>query len=75
MLINLVREVWIASLLTKMVTIPDEYSDFLVIFSKDSAIELSTSSDINKHAIDLNLGKEPFYRPIYSLEPVELETL
>ena len=32
-------------------------------------------SDINKHAIDLEPGKQPPYGPIYSLGPVELETL
>ena len=30
---------------------------------------------MNEHAIKLEEGKQPFFGPIYSLEPVELETL
>lgn len=30
---------------------------------------------MNEHAIDLIDGKQPFYGPIYTLSPVELETL
>ena len=30
---------------------------------------------MNKHAIELEEGKQPPFRPIYSLGPVELETL
>ena len=32
-------------------------------------------TEINIYAIDLEKGKQPPYRPIYSLAPVELETL
>ena len=31
--------------------------------------------ELNEHAIDLEDGKQPPYGPIYSLSPVELETL
>ena len=33
------------------------------------------NTGINKHAIKLEEGKQPFYEPIYSPRPVELETL
>ena len=38
-------------------------------------MELSKNTGINKHAIKLQDGKQPPYRPIYSLGPVELEIL
>lgn len=66
---------WIALLLAEKITVPDEYLDFGDVFSKDSAAEQPPRSDINKYAIDLKLGKEPPYKPIYSLEPVEFQTL
>ena len=55
--------------------VPNEYSDFTDVFSLDLAIELPKHTEINIHAIDLEEGKQPPYRPIYSLEPMELETL
>ena len=38
-------------------------------------MELSENTGINEHAIELVEGKQPPYGPIYSLGPVELETL
>ena len=38
-------------------------------------MELPENTGINKHAIELEVGKQPPYGPIYSLGPVELETL
>ena len=38
-------------------------------------MELPENTGIKKHAIKLEIGKQPPYRPIYSLRPVELETL
>ena len=38
-------------------------------------MELPKNIGINKHAIELQDGKQPLYGPIYSLGPVELETL
>ena len=32
-------------------------------------------TEINTHAIKLKKGKEPSYKPIYSLKPIELKTL
>ena len=37
--------------------------------------ELPKHTEINDHVIELVDGKQPPYRPIYSLKPVELETL
>ena len=69
------REAQIASLLTEEVKIPDEYSDFTDVFSEEKASVLLERTEFNEHAIDLEDGKQPLYRPIYSLGPVELETL
>ena len=52
-----------------------KYLDFADIFSLDLAIELHKHTEINIHAIDLEKDKQPPYRLIYSLGPVELETL
>ena len=38
-------------------------------------MELAKNIGINKHGIKLEKGKQPPYRPIYSLELVELKTL
>ena len=55
--------------------VPAKYSDFADVFSPDLVIELPEHTEINTHAIDLEEGKQPLYGPIYSLGPVELETL
>ena len=55
--------------------IPLEYADYADVFSSDLAMELPENTGINEHAIELVEGKQPPYGPIYSLGPVELETL
>ncbi len=57
------------------IEIPTEYSDYADIFSSDLAMELPENTSLNEHAIELVEGKQPPYRPIYALRPVELETL
>ena len=57
---------------TKVLT---EYSDFADIFSPDLASELPEHTGINNHAIELVNGQQQPYGPIYSLGPMELETL
>ena len=52
-----------------------EYSDFADVFSPDLASELTERTGINDHTIELVDGQQPPYGPIYSLKPVELETL
>ncbi len=58
--------------LTKILT---EYSDYADVFSSDLAIELPENTSINEHTIKLIEGKQPSYKLIYTLSPVELETL
>ena len=55
--------------------IPSEYADYADVFTPDLAMELPENTGINEHAIELVKGKQPPYGPIYSLGPVELETL
>ena len=38
-------------------------------------MELPENNGINEHAIELIEGKQPLYGSIYSLGPMELETL
>ena len=52
-----------------------KYADYADVFSFDLAMELPENTSINEHAIKLQNGKQPPYGPIYSLGPVELETL
>ena len=73
--IHLDRAAQIASLLAKEVRIPDEYSDFADVFSEEKTLVLLERTELNEHVIDLEDGKQPLYRPIYSLGPVELEIL
>ena len=73
MSIYLAREAKVALLLTKKVTVPNKYSDFLNIFSKKLANLLQERTGVNEHAIKLKKGKQQPYEPIYSPRPVELE--
>ena len=52
-----------------------EYSNYSNIFLAENAAELPENTGINEHAIELENGKQPPFGPIYSLGPVELETL
>ncbi len=52
-----------------------EYSDYTDVFSIDLAMELPENTYINKYAIELIEEKQLPYGPIYTLNPVELETL
>ena len=52
-----------------------EYSDFADVFSPDLAFELPEHTGINNYAIKLVEGQQPPYWSIYSLGPIELETL
>ena len=55
--------------------IPAKYSDFEDVISPDLASELPEHTGINNHAIKLINGQQPPYGSIYSLKPMELETL
>ena len=52
-----------------------EYSDYSNVFSAKYAVELLENTRINEHAIKLEKSKQPPFGPIYSLGPIELETL
>ena len=64
-----------ASLIAEKLQIPSEYSDFSNIFLEEKASILPEAIELNLHAIKLQEGQQPLYGPIYSLGPVELETL
>ncbi len=55
--------------------VPSEYADFADVFSPKLAAELSEHTGINDHVIELVDDWQPLYGSIYSLGPVELETL
>ena len=52
-----------------------KYLEFTNVFSLDLASKLPKYTGINDYAIKLVNGQQPPYGPIYSLGPVELETL
>ena len=52
-----------------------EYSNYNNVFLAENIVELLENTGINKHAITLEEDKQLFFGPIYSLGPVELETL
>ena len=55
--------------------VPAEYSDYSDVFSAEHAAKLPENTGMNEHAIKLEEGKQPSFGSIYSLGPVELETL
>ena len=55
--------------------IPAKYSNYSNVFLAENAAELLENTGINEHAIELKEGKQPSFRLIYSLGPVELETM
>ncbi len=54
---------------------PDKYTDFADVFSPKLATKLPEYTGINNHAIELVDDQQPPYGSIYSLGPIELETL
>ena len=62
-------------LLAKEVTVPTKYLDFADVFLEKSANVLPEQTGANEHVIKPEEGKQTPYGPIYSLGPVELETL
>ena len=68
------RKAKLALLLTKKVIVPVKYLDFADVFLKKSANILLKQTNANEYTIKLEEGKQPPYRPIYSLRPVEIET-
>ena len=74
MSIHPARKAQLALLLTKEVIVPTKYWDFADVLLEKSANVLSERTRANKHAIELEEGKELSYEHIHSLEPVEFET-
>lgn len=58
-----------------LTAILSKYVDLADAFSSDLVTELPKYTRINNHAIKLIDSKQPPYKPIYSLEPMELEIL
>lgn len=58
--------------LTKVLS---KYLDYADVFLFDLAIELLENTGMNEYIIKLIKGKQPPYRPIYKLKPIELEIL
>lgn len=56
---------------TKVLT---KYSDFLNVFLEKEVLVLLEQTGLNKHTIKLQNDKQSFYKPIYNLNLVELET-
>ena len=52
-----------------------KYSDYRNVFLAENVAELPQKTGIKEFAIELEEGKQPPFRPIYSLGLVELETL
>ena len=65
----------VATLTSEEAGIPAEYSDFSNVFSSNSVTELPEHTGINNYPIYLLDNKQLPYGLIYSLGPVELETL
>ena len=55
--------------------VSSKYEDYADVFSFDLAMELPENTGINKHAIEVQDNKQPPYRLINSLRPMELEAL
>ena len=75
--IHLFRRSQMAGLIVKkaLTKISDEYVDFADVFSPDLVSELPKHTQNNDYTIQLVNGQKPFYKSIYSLELVKLETL
>ena len=57
------------------IEVPADYFDYSDVFSAENAAKLPENTGMNEHAIELEKGKKPPFGSIYSLGPVELETL
>lgn len=55
-------------------SVSEKYADFLNIFFEKSVVVLPNCLDINKYIIKLEPDKQPLYKPIYNLGPVDLKT-
>ena len=58
-----------------LIKVPAKYFKYSDIFLVENVAKLLENTKINKHAIKLIEGKQPSFKLIYGLRPVELETL
>ena len=77
MLVYSKMQAWVRALLFDKAStaVLVEYSDYSNVFSAENAAKLLENIEINEHTIKLEKGKQPFFRPIYSLGQVKLKTL
>ena len=75
--VYLSRRSWISGLIVEEIPtkVPAEYLAFADVLSPDLTSELLEHIGINDYAIKLVGSQQPSYSPIYSLGPVEMETL
>ena len=52
-----------------------EYFDYNIVFLAEYAADLLKHTRMNNHTIKLKVSKQLLFGSIYSLEPIELETL
>ena len=52
---------------------PTKYLNFANVFLKKSANILPKRTGANEHTIELEEGKQPPYRPLYSIRPIEFK--
>ena len=64
MTIHPAREAQLALLLAEEVTVPVKYLDFADVFLQKPANVFPERTGVNKHAIELEEGKQPPYGPI-----------
>lgn len=72
-LIHLAKKAQITFLFIEKVKISAKYSNFSNIFLKKTTLVLPKIISLNQYIIELQKSQQPFYRPIYSLELVELK--
>ncbi len=77
---NSIHPFWAAQIATLQwdkapTEISAKYSDYADVFSSDLVMKLPENTGMNEHAIKLIDDKQSPYKPIYALNPVELETL
>ena len=77
MLIHSEKQAQVRALLfdRALTEVPTEYSDYSNVFLVENAAKLPENTGMNEHAIKLEEGKQLSFGLIYSLGPIELETL
>lgn len=75
MIIHPARKAQIALLLVEEIIVPDEYSVYADVLSKESVDVLLEYMGISEYAIQVEKDKQLSYRPIYNLGLVELKII